>query len=254
MKSLCAVALGIFVPAALLFAATGAGARSASAVTCTASASGTNYTLHIAIPAGLQQFGFAFGVPGATVTNAVIPGANGNFSTQNLAPNTSGRWISDTPLTGAPVVTLTTSVAGTGSPTVVPSTQTSYTRPVACALTGTPASRAVAITVEKPIRYVAASHAWHVVVAVPSAGTVSAVQLEPTIGTAGAHSVTAKSLVQARKITRSGAGKATLTLRPTQHGQAVLAANGSLKVELHVTFDAAGGKSGSEMLSLRLTK
>jgi hypothetical protein len=137
---------------------------------------------------------------------------------------------------------------------VVPSTQSSYMSPVTCALKTTVASRTVAITVEKPIRYVAASHAWHVVVAVPGAGTVSAVQLEPTTGGASAPSVTAKTLVQARKIVRKSAGKATLILRPTQHGQAVLAANGSLKVELHVTFDAAGGKSGSEMVGLRLTK
>ena len=65
----------------------------ASGDTCTATGTGNEYTLHITIPAGSQQYGFAFGASGATVTNADIPGTDGSFSTQNLAPNTTGAWL-----------------------------------------------------------------------------------------------------------------------------------------------------------------
>jgi hypothetical protein len=253
MRRLLAVTAGAFASAAFL--AVNAGAATQSGDTCTASGNGTTYTLNIAVPSGAQQFGFAFGAPGATVTNAVIPGTNGSFSSQKLAPNTTGAWISDAPMTGAPDATLTVSGTATGAFTVVPAgaSQSTYFSPVRCTLS-TGGTASVAFTVEPQVTYSASAGTWHLVVAVPGAGTVSARQLEPTTGTGSSKSVTAKSLVQTRKITRMTAGKATLTLRATPSGQTDLKKTGAIKLKLHVTFDAQSGKSANKLVSLTLKK
>ena len=115
MRRLPAVIAALFAPVAFAATTASAVAPSASGDTCTASGSGTAYTLHITVPAGSPQYGFAFGAAGAKVTGAVIPGMNGSFSSENLAPNTSGAWISDSPVTGSPVATLTLSGQATGS-------------------------------------------------------------------------------------------------------------------------------------------
>ncbi len=100
------IPLAVLAPAALLVALAGASMKAApSGDTCTASGSGPTYTLRISLPPGAQQFGFAFGADGAAVTNAVIPGANGNFTTEGLAANTTGAWLSDAPLPSSSVVT-----------------------------------------------------------------------------------------------------------------------------------------------------
>src|ERR1700755_69507 len=97
---------GALAAAALLVSPAGARPQAASGDTCVASGNGTELTLQVNIPAGQQQFGFAFRIDGATITNASIPGANGNFSTtaEALAPNTTAAWLSDAPLPGSSVV------------------------------------------------------------------------------------------------------------------------------------------------------
>ena len=227
----------------------------ASGDTCTATGTGSEYTLHITIPAGSQQYGFAFGAPGATVTNADIPGTDGSFSTQNLAPNTTGAWLTQSPVTGSPDATLTLTGSASGSFTIVPSSakQTAYLAPVTCKAT-VAATPSVAFSVNHTVKYVPSLHAWRLSVKTPGAGTISARQLLPTIGTAGAKSVTAKSLVQSRRIVTKSGGTFVLTLRPTPAGVAKLAAAGSIKANMSVTFDAANGKSASKQLTLTLRK
>src|SRR4051812_40324479 len=81
MSRFWAIVGGILASMAVLAASAGARTQAASGDTCTVSGNGTQYTLHITIPSGQQQYGFAFRADGATITSAAIPGANGNFST-----------------------------------------------------------------------------------------------------------------------------------------------------------------------------
>ncbi len=250
-------AVGALAMFAAVFAPAGGAMvkAAASGDTCTATGTGNEYTLHITIPAGSQQYGFAFGASGATVTNADIPGTDGSFSTQNLAPNTTGAWLTQSPVTGSPDATLTLTGSASGSFTIAPSSakQTAYLAPVTCKATVT-ATRSVAFSVNHTVKYVPALHVWHLSVKAPGAGTISARQLLPTIGTAGAKSVTAKSLVQSRRIVTKSGGTFVLTLRPTPAGVAKLASAGSIKANMSITFDAANGKSASKRLTLTLRK
>jgi hypothetical protein len=241
--------------AAVLAAGANALAAASSGDSCTASGNGSTYTLHITMPAGTQQYGFAFGASGATVTNAVIPGSNGSFSTQNLAPNTSGAWISDSPLSGAPVASVTLSGQMTGSLRVVPAsgTQPTYMSPVTCKLANV-ASRTAVFSVASRPSYMPAAHAWRLSVAIAGAGTVSAKEAEPTIGTAAPQGATAKPYVHVKQVSLKTPGKVTLSVRPTAAGSQRLAAHGSLKIHLLVTFDAATGKSASKLVTLTLRK
>lgn len=256
MRRIGMVVVGIAASAAVIASTAGARTASASGDKCTASGSGTTYTLHIAIPSGARQFGFAFGAPGVTVTSAVIPGANGNFSTQGLAANTSGAWIGDTPLTGAPVVSLTTNGTATGSLVVVPAgaSQSTYFSPVRCTVSNAATAPAAVFAVDPHVTYNTTAGLWQMVVSIPGAGTVSAAQLEPTTGAGSAKPVTAKSAIQVKRIALKSAGKVTLTLRPTAEGQVELRAHGSIKLQLHVAFDSSAGTSGSKVIALTLRK
>jgi hypothetical protein len=235
----------------------GARTQTASGDTCGAAGNGTSYTLHIKVSPGAQQFGFAFRAPGTKIMNAVIPGVNGNFSaTQGVAVSASGAWTSDAPLTGTPVVTLTTTSAVNGHFTVVPlgASQTPAFDPVACTLSIGAGLPSVSFSVNGHTTYVAHLALWHMAVTVPTGGTVSAQQLLPTIGTASAKSVTAKAAVQVRRVVSRHGGKVTLALKPTSSGQARLAANGSLTVRLRVVFDADNGKASDKLVSVTLKK
>jgi hypothetical protein len=264
MSRYWAILGGSLVAAALLIAPAGARPQAASGDTCTVSGSGTQVTLHVNIPAGQQQFGFAFRIDGATITNGSIPGANGNFSTtaEALAPNTTAAWVSDAPLPGSSVVTLTTS--GTAkSITIVPSVNASgvnsgsapvFLDPVTCTRSSAVPAGTAIFSVAPRATYSPAAKAWHLVVAIPGPGTVSAVQPVPTVGTGYAKAATAKPLVQTRRMTLNTGGKVTLTLRPTSKGQTALAQNGSFKVQLRVTFDAQNGTSAHRTVSVTLAR
>jgi hypothetical protein len=245
--------VGVVVSAFAVAGPAGAGTQSLD--TCKVTGSGSTYTVRISVEAGSEQYGFAFGAGGASVANAVIPGNNGSFSTQNLATNTTGAWISDTALTGNVVATLTVSGTPSAPFTVVPAgaAQAMYFDPVTCS-SGTVASPAAALTVASHAVYRSSAGTWRLAVTLPGAGRVTALQLEPTVGTATAKSHTAKPLVKSNTVAAHSRGKYTLTLRATSDGLAALKAHGTMKVELHVVFDAQSGKSGVKTLSLTLRR
>lgn len=244
-----------FLPAAVLAAGAASAIQAGSGDTCTTTGNGTEYTLHIAIPVGASQYGFAFGAPGATVTNAVIAGTDGAFSTARLAPNTSGAWIGPKALSGGLDATVTIEGSPTGRFTVVPAgaSQSTYLSPVTCTA-ATVAASSTSFAVEPHLAYSASARAWHLVVDVPGAGAVTGIQPEPTAGTGGSATVTAKSMVQSRRVVSKGRGKVTLTLRTTPTGQAHLNTTGSIKLRFNVTFDSKDGKSAAKLISLTLRK
>lgn len=268
---------GALAAAASIVAPAAARVQAASGDVCTASGSGTQVTLHITIPSGQQQYGFAFRTSGAQITNASIPGANGSFSTAAgmLAPNTSAGWFSDAPLPGSSVVTLTTS-GPAKSITIVPSVNATnvnggstpatgqtapsssstptFLDPVACTVSSPAPARTATFTVAPRATYSPAAKAWRLVVRIPGPGTVSAVQPVPTVGTAYATPATAKPLVQAHRMSLRSAGSVTLTLKPTPKGQTALAQRGSLRLRLRVTFDAENGASAHRTLTVTLAR
>ena len=227
---------------------------------CSASGAGTSYTLNITVPSGASpQYGFAFGATGATVTNIDIGGAEGTLSTAGLPAKTTGAWFTVSPiLPGSSVASIATSAPVTGGFSVVPASSAqptpAYLDPITCAIAQGSAPPTHVFTVTQRVAYSPTAHGWHLVVTIPGPGNVSARQLEPTVGTSTASSVTAKSLVQARNLGLKTAGKVTLTLKPTAAGQAALNKIGSIKLKLDVVFDPAGGTSGSKILSLTLRK
>jgi len=122
-----------------------------------------------------------------------------------------------------------------------------YYDPVICDVTKTvlPSNK---FTIHYPVKYVSAARVWHLTITTSSAGTVSATEVEPTVG-----QKTAKSLVQARSRTLKSGGTTTLTLRPTASGVAALKSNnGSIKVRLTIGFAPKDGKSASKVISLTL--
>ncbi len=253
--SACALTLGT-----ALFSATLAGAAVGKPTgdSCTAKATGTSYALTLTIPSAAQpQFGFAFGVPGASVTNAIVAGVDGGtFSTQNLPAKATGLWITPTALMpGSVVALLTTTHAGTGSVTVTPASASTptYFSPIICAVTHL-APPSSAFTVSPGARYFAPTHSWHLGVKVSGPGVLSAVEPEPTVGTAGSAQVTATPIVQAKRIALKSPGQATLTLRLTPRGERKLAAANTLHVKLNVTFDPKNGEPTSKLVTLTLKK
>jgi hypothetical protein len=257
MKRLPVLVAGLVAPVAFAAATAGAVAPASSGDTCKASGSGTTYTLHITVPAGSRQYGFAFGAPGAKVTSAVIPGMNGSFSRENLAANTTGAWISDAPVTGSAVASLTLSGQMSGALRIVPASDASptYLSPVICPLArSAPATGSAVFSVAHAASYNPAARIWQLVVAIGGPGTVSAKEPEPTISTAAPGGTTAKPFVQVRRVALKTPGKVTLALRPTAVGQAKLAAKGSMSVRLLVTFDAGSGKSATKTVRLTLRK
>jgi hypothetical protein len=257
MKGLCVAA--VIALAASLAGAAGATTRSPSGDTCTATGTGTAYTLNITIPSGTpQQFGFAFGAAGTAVTNIDVPGSDGTFSSQNVPSSTTGAWVTLSPLMpGSAVASLTTRAPVTGAFRVVPasSTQSTFLDPITCtlspSLTPVPSS---AFTVNHHVTYDSKAHGWHLGVAISGRGTVSALQLEPTVGTTSSKSLTAKSLVQARNAGLKSRGTVTLLLKPTALGSKTLAAKGSISVKLSVIFAPTGGKSATKVVSLNLKR
>jgi hypothetical protein len=245
---------------ALLSGTSSAQTQTASLDTCTATGSGTAYTLNISIPSGApQQYGFAFGGPGANVTNIDIAGTEGTLSNQSLPANTTSSWMTPSPLMpGSSVASVATSAPVTGSFRVVPVSASqptaTYLDPINCAIVhGTPLP-SNAFTIIRPVTYSSAGHVWRMGVHIPGAGIVSAKQLLPTIGTGSSKSATAKSPVQVRSLGLKSAGKVMLTLKPTAAGLAALNKTGSIKLKLDVVYAPTGGKSGSKILALTLKR
>jgi hypothetical protein len=249
-------AAGLMATAAILAVAANARTQVPSGDTCTYSANGTAYTVNIVAASGVQQFGFAFGAPGLTLTNVGVSGQNGSMTTAKLPANTSAAWISDTPLTGNVVATLAGSGSTTGPVVVVPSaaSQSSYFDAVTCAAatstnTGGSTARALSFTVASHATYSRAAAGWHLVVSIPTAGTVSAKQPQAT-----SIKVRPKPLVQAKRQSLSSPGKVTLLVKATPQGQLVLASKGVLAVKLTITVDSKDGREAHKTVSLALRK
>ena len=217
--------------------------------TCSYSANGGTYTVDIVTGSGIQQFGYAFGIPGTTVTNVGIAGQNGSFTTSKLPPSTTGAWISDAQLTGTSAATLTVSGSGSGPVVIVPAAaaQASYYDPVTCAATVT--EKPLAFTVGPRATYSKAAGGWHLVVSIPTAGTVSAKQPLAKSG-----KVKPMPLVQAKREALSSRGKVTLLLKATPQGQAVLNTQHVLKVGVTVTVDSKDGREAHKTVSLSLRR
>jgi hypothetical protein len=249
---------------AALAPAGGAATQAPSGDTCSASGRGSVYTLVITLPSSAsEQAGFAFGAPGISVTSIKVVGptsqTTGSMSTEGLPANTTAAWLLSTP--GVPpgasiTASLTTSSAVTGSFTVVPadSSHSTYYDPIVCQVVPSSPLPSNKFTVKQHASYVAATGVWQLTVIIPGPGTVSAAELEPTVGTQEPSSKTAKSLVQARRKGLKSGGKVTLLLKPTADGLAKLRVNGSITVKLEVEFAPKGGKSASKPIKLTLRK
>jgi hypothetical protein len=246
MSRLLAIAISISVLAGTANARTDV----PSGDTCTYSANGATYTVNIVSGGGVQQYGYAFGVPGATITNVGIAGQNGNFTTAKLPANTSGGWMSDAELTGTSSATLTLSGGGTGPVVVVPAaaSQASYYDPVTCAA-ASPTVKTISFAVAPSATYSKAAGGWHVVVTIPTAATVSAKQ-----PLAKSARVKPKPLVQAKREALGSRGKVMLLVKATPQGQAVLNAKHVLKVRLTVTVDSKDGREAHKTVTLSLRK
>jgi hypothetical protein len=238
-------AAAFFVPAA------GAQTQVVSGDTCTYNGSGSNYTVNIVSGAGAQQTGFAFGANGLTISNVSISGKNGNFTTTNLPAGTSAGWSSDEQLTGSIAATLTTSGTLAGNILIVPM-GSNASNTVTCSLRTNPAKPALSIHVKAP-SYSTKARAWRLLVSVPVAGMLSAVQPLATNITP-VNQLKARALVQTHSIGTKTGGMLTLTLRPTSSGSTVLASKSVIKVKLRVTFNAMDGRSTHKTVSLALRR
>jgi hypothetical protein len=218
--------------------------------TCSYTASGGVNSVKITTAGGAEQYGFAFATPGLALTNVVIPGQNGNFTTAKLPASTSGAWISDTPMTGTISATLSGNGALSGPVVVVPSAsgQNSYFDPITCKA-GIPTEKTVSFTVNHRATYSKAARGWHLVATIPVPGTVSAKQ---TLATSISDRPDPDVLVK-REALKTG-GKVTLLVRTTPRGDRVLAREGVLKIKLTVTFDARDGRENHKTFSLALRR
>jgi len=250
------VVVSLLIAVAVTAGPAGARLQAPSGDTCTFSGSGTTYTVDINAATSTQQFGFAFGAPGLTVTQTGIAGQNGNFTTAKLPANTTGAWISDTQLTGSLVATLTVSGTATGPVVIVPSaaTQSSYYDPVTCTAststnTGGATAKNLSFTVASRATWNAAAHGWHLVVTIPTAGTVSAKQPLAT-----SLKVKPKPLVQVKREALSSRGKVTLLVKTTPQGDAVLTSKNVLAVKLTITVDSRDGREAHKNVRLTLRK
>ncbi len=257
MRKMGLSAVFALICAALLGSAAGRAAGAVTGDTCVATGNGTAYTLSISIPSTApQQFGFAFAAPGTSVTNAVVSGTQGTFSTQTLPTGSSGAWITLTPMpTGSATASLATTGPVTGKFVVTPASDASptYFDGIQCSLASS-AAPSTAFTVNRHVTYVPASGVWHLSVAISGPGTVHATSPQPTVGVGSVQRQTTMPLVQSHAVTLKSAGTATLTLKPTARGLKTLAGKGALSVRLDVVFDPEGGKSASKVISLTLKK
>src|SRR5579862_6233548 len=237
---------------AFIVPAANAQTQAVSGDTCTYSGSGPTYTVNIVSGAGAQQTGFAFGGNGLTISNVSISGKNGNYTTTNLPAGTTAGWTSDEQLTGSIVATLTASGTLAGGIVVAPMGSSTPYNSISCSLRTNPAKPALDIHVKAP-RYIATARAWHLLVSVPVAGTLSAVQSIATSITP-VNLLKTKALVQTHSIGTKTGGMLTLTLRPTSSGSTVLASKNVIRLKLRVTFDSMDGRTTHKTVSLALRK
>jgi hypothetical protein len=252
MKRFLALMLGVFAPAAFLTGSSGAATLAPSGDTCSATGTGTSYTVVINLPANAAEQGsFAFAAPGTTITNINAPGTGGALTTTNLPPNTSAAWHMTADAVPGQSVTASLATAGpvSGSFRLVPgdARHTTWYDAVVCSLakTAAPSNR---FSVHKPFTYSAASGTWRGTVVVPGPGKV--LYVHRTLAVHG----TPKPLIWGGKVTTWRAGKVTIGLKPTPAGRAQLAKAGVLRLSLNVEFSPKSGKPSNKVIGLTLRK
>jgi hypothetical protein len=252
MRRVWIVFLGLFVPAAVLVAGSGAVTQVPSGDTCTATGTGTSYTLTITIPAGgTEQGGFAFGAPGGTVTNIVMPATQGALSTTNIPANTTAAWLLNAAVVPGQTYTATLATSGTltGPFTVIPANRdrTEWFDPVACTVMQAvvPSNK---FTAQTQVAFHKPTGTWREIVTVPGPGKLNYVHT--TLATSG----TPKPLVKSGIVIAKGAGKVTLILRPTPAGLAQLSASGVIRLNLNIQFSPTGGKPANKIVTLALKR
>ena len=262
VKRLCGALLGASVTAAFLAASSGATIQAPAGDTCTASGTGTTYTLSLSLaPNAPIQGGFAVGAPGVTVKSLSVSGTQGEggtFSISNLPANTTGQLLLSAPTTpGASLIAVVlTSGPVKGPFTVVPASSPAATffDPFLCAVESTPtpngrSTSTAMFTTGKQANYNSATGGWQEIVTVPASGTVRSVEELPTTG-----GVASKPLIDSAGVSTKSAGKVTLMLKPTGDGKETLRAHGSITIKLSITFQPKNGKSTNQIIGLSLKK
>lgn len=255
MKRLCALAAALLVPVAMLVPPAEARTAVPSGDTCTATKSGTSYSIQVNGTASAQQVGLAFGAPGVTITNVVIPGSNGQFTTQGLPAGTSGAWVAENPLPGAPIATLTVTGTATGAFVIAakPTVAGAWSDLVTCAAgsSAPPVSTPKAtVSVNPKLVYVPSKKLWQLKVKISTAGVVGGVQLVPTHGSpTSSKPKTAKSGFQTHRVARA-AGTVTLLFHATATGVQTLAKDGKATIRFQLSFTPTGGGTVTKLVSL----
>jgi hypothetical protein len=248
------LAAGAATAALLLAGTSGAAVRlAATGDTCTATGNGTSYSLNISVPTGAPAQGIlAFGAPGASVTNVVVPAAQGTFSTHGLPPSTTGAWQTAAAFpSGSLVANLTTTAAVKGPFRVVPGTMspTTFFPAISCHLESA-AKPSSAFAVHGPFAYSAAAGTWHASVSVPGPGQLSFHQAfaKPNNG----EPFKTTPLIRGVRSNVTRAGTVMLKLAPTAAGKAALRSHGSIKLKLLVVYHPKNGVATSKLLALTL--
>jgi hypothetical protein len=227
--------------------------RAASGDTCTATGSGTSYTLSVTIPSGAPaQGGFAVGASGVTLMNLTIQGDSGVRASTGLPQSTTLAEFAPSPLpTGTVTVNVETNKAFSGAFTVSPVDvpHTTFFDAISCAVQTTSArTPSNEFTARKQVAYNRATGSWRAFVMVPGPGKITFVHR-----TLGAGS-TPRPLIHSGRVAMSQAGTAALTLRLTPAGKAALQKAGLLRLNLNIEFSPTNGKPANKVLRLTLKR
>jgi hypothetical protein len=253
MTRLWAVVPAVVLAVGATAVGSGAAIRAASGDTCTATGSGTSYTLSVTIPSGAPaQGGFAVGASGVILTNLTIQGDSGNRATTSLPQNTTLAEFAPRPLpTGIVTVNVQTADSYSGAFTVTPVDvpHTTFFDPISCALqTSSPTTPSNKFTARKTVTYNRATGVWRAFVTVPGPGKITFVHR--TLAAGG----TPKPLIHGGRVAIAQAGTVALTLRLSPAGAAVLQRAGVVKLNLNIEFSPRNGKPANKVLSLALRK
>src|SRR5262249_14629418 len=128
-----------------------------------------------------------------------------------------------------------------GAFTVVPYDQqhSTWFDPITCALSKTPVPKSNFGV--RPFTHTAGTHAWSTFVSVPGPGKIVFNQKGGT-----------KLLVAQGRIAVSGAAEVRIAVHPTARGREAIAAAGSTKISVSITFTPTNGTPATKILPLTL--
>lgn len=238
---------------AAAFATSGASAALPTGDSCTASGSGTAYTLQITIPGSApEQGGFAVGALGGKVMGIASTDVTGTRSTSSLPSSTSIAWLLPSPaLPGSVTIAVkTTNPVARFRVDAANAQATQFIDRFACVVS--PATAPLAnnhFSAARVATYDRATRSWHLMVSVPAAGLLSATQQ------VAANQVMApRTLVVSSRIATKSPGQFALTLRLTGAGKKALTASNSLHVRLGIAFAPRNGLASSSLVDLTLAR